>query len=127
MGLQILGAGAGSLITHPSADPIACKPLRQRLAMPCRKGLQAAPPFQLPWEIDGAYLKPCLPREAADPAACRVTVAAFDRADWEQLVGSTVGDYFAEIVSSIETIFKLNYFISERLSVITERIDAERR
>ena len=50
MGLQILGAGDGRLITHPSSEPIVCEALRQRLAAPCHKRLQAVPPFQQLWE-----------------------------------------------------------------------------
>ena len=57
MGLQILDRGDGRLITYPSAEPIVCKALHQRLAMLCRNGLQAIPVFQLLWEINGAYLE----------------------------------------------------------------------
>ncbi len=57
MGLQILGAGDGRLITHPSSEPIVCEALRRRLAMPCHKRLQAVPPFQQLWESNAAYVR----------------------------------------------------------------------
>jgi hypothetical protein len=57
MGLQILGAGDGRVITHPSSELIVCEALRQRLAMPCHKRLQAVLSFQKLWERIGAYEK----------------------------------------------------------------------